>query len=73
MASKRTKSTKTTRIEKEYDKIFVPYSLPYRGIYTDNDSLEQPSALEVVPTTASPAMETLPVTTGLHAKLERNI
>jgi TorA maturation chaperone TorD len=73
MATKATKPATRSKLEREYEEIFVPHNLPYQGIYTDRDSLEQPSALEVVPTTASPATATVPVTMNPHAKLERDI
>jgi hypothetical protein len=43
-------------IEREYRQIFTPHPLPSNGLYTDEDSLEQPSALEDVPTTSTPSV-----------------
>lgn len=45
-------------LEHEHGKLFSPISLPYQGIYTDEDSLEQPSAFKLFPTTASPGAAT---------------
>jgi hypothetical protein len=50
--------TPTKTIEREYQETFTPRTLPYQGLYTDEDSLEQPSELEYVPTTATPNVET---------------
>ena len=54
--SKRTKK-RTAKIEREYQRIFTPHSLPYHGLYTEEDSLEQPSELKLVPTTSTPYVE----------------
>ena len=43
--------------ELQYTKIFFPHPLPYQGIYSEEDSLEQPSALKYVPSTTSPNAE----------------
>lgn len=43
-------------IEKKYSQVFNAFPLPYHGVYTDDDSLEQPSALKYVPTNSSPAL-----------------
>lgn len=45
----------TVELEKQYLQTFTAFPLPYQGVYTDDDSLEQPSALKYVPTTSSPA------------------
>jgi hypothetical protein len=45
------------RLQIEYQQRFHPYTLPYQGLYSDHDSLEQPSALKYVPTTATPNTE----------------
>ena len=61
-------------LEDKYRKLFSPVSLPYQGLYTDEDSLEQPSALRVWPTTTTPGVEVdVPPQARLHAQLERNI
>lgn len=44
-------------IEREYQQIFTPHPLPFQGIYTDSDSLEQPSALKYVDSTTTPVIE----------------
>ncbi len=41
-------------LEVDYLKLFTPLPLPYQGVYTDEDSLEQPSALKYVPSTTTP-------------------
>jgi hypothetical protein len=58
-------------VEKQYLKVFSPHPLPFQGLYTDEDSLEQPSALKYVPTTATPSVEDLQL--RLNAELERSI
>jgi hypothetical protein len=45
------------QIEREYQQIFTPHPLPFNGIYTDSDSLEQPSALKYVDSTTTPVIE----------------
>lgn len=52
-----TQTKKSKAIEREYQQTFTPNPLPYRGLYTDPDSLEQPSALKNVPTTSAPNVE----------------
>jgi hypothetical protein len=54
---KRQKREKRPAIEREYLTIFSPHPLPFQGLQTDEDSLEQPSALKYVPTTATPQVE----------------
>lgn len=44
-------------LERDYQRLFTPHPLPYQGVYTDEDSLEQPSALKYVPTTTTPSIE----------------
>ncbi len=44
------------KLEKEYLETFAPHPLPYQELYTDEDSLEQPSPLKVVFTTATPGV-----------------
>lgn len=57
-ARKREEQTpKPSELVKTYLSLFRSYPLPYQGLYTDEDSLEQPSALHVVPTTSSPGIE----------------
>ncbi len=73
MKNKSVKEPRESKAQRQHKDIFVPYQLPYQGLYTDRDSLEQPSALESVPTTASPAAEAFPHSMSLHAKLERDI
>jgi hypothetical protein len=45
-------------IEQDYLQVFTPRSLPYQGLYTDEDSLEQPSELQEIPSTSAPCVET---------------
>jgi hypothetical protein len=44
------------KIEQDYTQIFTPHPLPYKGLYTDEDSLEQPSQLKYVPSTTTPSL-----------------
>jgi len=57
--ARRTRKTPTTirKVEREYRQMFTPHPLPYQGLYTDEDSLEQPSELIYVPATSSPHTE----------------
>jgi hypothetical protein len=57
MKEKKNPKRRTKTLEQEYRRTFVPYPLPFQGVYTDEDSLEQPSALEQVPTISSPFVE----------------
>ena len=50
------KSRKKT-LEQDYRQVFTPHPLPYQSVFTDEDSLEQPSALKYVPTTTTPYAE----------------
>jgi hypothetical protein len=68
---KKGKGQQAKAIEKEYLKVFSPHPLPFQGLYTDEDSLEQPSALKYVPTTATPNAVTLQLRP--NAELERSI
>jgi hypothetical protein len=45
-----------TKTEQDYVQIFSPHSLPYRGLYTEEDTLEQPSQLIYVPSTTTPSV-----------------
>jgi hypothetical protein len=54
---KQPKGRRQNKLEQQYQQLFTPYLLPYQGLYTDADSLEQPSALKYVPTTATPNVE----------------
>lgn len=54
---KQQKRKKRHEIERKYLTVFSPHTLPSQGVYTDEDSLEQPSALKYVPTTATPRVE----------------
>jgi hypothetical protein len=54
---KRTKQMRGKTIEKEYRTVFSPIPLPSQGQYTDEDSLEQPSALKYVPSTTRTTVE----------------
>jgi hypothetical protein len=57
---KKQKQTKKHKaIEREYQQVFTPRTLPSHGAYTDEDSLEQPSALKYVDSTTIPANEVL--------------
>jgi hypothetical protein len=50
------RSKKPTRsTEQDYVQTFTPHPLPYQGLYTDEDSLEQPSQLKYVPSTTTPS------------------
>ena len=53
--SSRTRSK--SKLEREYRQIFLTRQLPYQGIYTEEDTLEQPSALKYVPSTTTPNAE----------------
>jgi hypothetical protein len=44
-------------VNREYQQFFAPHSLPFNGICTDSDSLEQPSVLKYVDSTTIPATE----------------
>jgi hypothetical protein len=47
---------KVATTEQNYVQIFTPHPLPYQGLYTDEDSLEQPSQLKYVPSTTTPSV-----------------
>jgi hypothetical protein len=49
-------SLPTVATEEQYRQFFAPFMLPSRGLYTDQDSLEQPSALKYVPNTTTPSL-----------------
>jgi hypothetical protein len=55
--SRRSRPAEKNRIERDYEQNFTPLPLPYHGVYTDDDSLEQPSGLEEIPTTSAPYVE----------------
>jgi hypothetical protein len=55
--SRKPKIVKKSEIEHEYRKVFLPHQLPYQGIYTEDDSLEQPSALKDVPSITTTSAE----------------
>lgn len=67
---KRRKAHETT-LEMEYIGVFRPSPLPFQEVYTENETLEQPSPLTDYPSTATPGVG---VSVGLnprqHAKLE---
>lgn len=65
------KGKQVTPVEKQYLKIFSPHPLPFQGLYTDEDTLEQPSALKYVPTTATPNVPAFHLRP--NAELERSI
>ena len=48
--------TQPAMTEKNYLQIFTPHPLPYQGLYTEEDSLEQPSQLKYVPSTTTPSV-----------------
>jgi len=50
---KRTKA-RPKNTEQDYLQIFTPHPLPYQGLYTEEDSLEQPSQLKYVSSTTTP-------------------
>ncbi len=54
----KTHKNRKREIEREYKTVFTPNPLPSQGIYTDDDSLEQPSALRYMPSTTTPAATT---------------
>jgi hypothetical protein len=54
---KQSKKTKKSRLVTEYRTVFSPLPLPFGEHYTDEDSLEQPSALRYVPSTTRPTVE----------------
>ncbi len=54
---KRKPRNRKQKLEREYQQTFTPHPLPYQGLYTDADSLEQPSALKYVPSTSTPNVE----------------
>ncbi len=54
---KQLKREKKSEIEKEYMTIFSPNKPPSQGADTDAESLEQPSELKYVQTTATPQVE----------------
>jgi hypothetical protein len=45
------------RIEREYQQLFTPHPLPFQGINTDADNLEQPSMLKYFDSTTTPVIE----------------
>lgn len=51
---KRTKTQPAT--ERNYLQVFTPHPLPYQGLHTEEDSLEQPSQLKYVPSTTTPSV-----------------
>ena len=53
----RSKTHSTKTIERKYQQMFTPHPLPFQGLYTDDDSLEQPSELKYVPATSTPNVE----------------
>jgi hypothetical protein len=53
-AGKQTK--RPAKTEQDYLQIFTPHPLPYQGLYTEEDSLEQPSQLRYVPSTTTPSV-----------------
>lgn len=44
------------KIEQDYTQVFTSHPLPYQGLYTDDDSLEQPSQLKYVPSITTPSI-----------------
>ena len=50
------KQSTEAQLVTQYLQTFTAFPLPYHSVLTENDSLEQPSALEFVPTTSSPAL-----------------
>lgn len=72
--AKKTKKKAPNTLEEAYEEFFTPHPLPYQGIYTDADSLEQPSPLKFFYTTATPAVPAVdPVPVRIHAQLDRDI
>jgi|ERR1700677_4175745 hypothetical protein len=51
------KQTGPSPLERDYLQTFIPRQLPYQGLYTDEDSLEQPSELMDVPSISVPSIE----------------
>ena len=61
------------RVEREYRMVFSPLPVPYEGQYSNEESLEQPSALRYVPSTMRTMAEMAPDTQlRLDAKLVRD-
>lgn len=52
--TKKVRTKESTPIEREYDTFFAPHPLPFRGLYAEQESLEQPSELIYVPATSAP-------------------
>jgi hypothetical protein len=48
-------ATPAKKLEQAYLQLFTSNPLPSHGLYTDEDSLEQPSALKYVPSTSNPS------------------
>ena len=55
--SRRKVARRKNSIEQQYERNFTPLSLPFHGLYSDDNSLEQPSVLEDVLTTSAPYVE----------------
>jgi len=53
---KKKDKTSESTLEQEYVEVFHPYSLPHQGLFTENDSLEQPSPLKDYPSNATPGV-----------------
>jgi hypothetical protein len=51
------KKTGPSPLERDYLHTFTHRQLPYQGLYTDEDSLEQPSELMDVPSISVPSIE----------------
>jgi hypothetical protein len=61
-------------LEQEYVGVFQPHVLPHQGLFTDNNSLEQPSPLTDYPSTATPGVGvSIELQPRRHAKLEPDI
>ncbi len=51
------KQATPSQLEREHLQMFASRKLPYQGLYTDADSLEQPSELMDVPSISVPSIE----------------
>lgn len=55
-APRKPEQARPAKVEQDYTQRFTAHPLPYQGIYTDEDSLEQPSQLKYVPSTTTPSV-----------------
>jgi hypothetical protein len=70
-AKTKRRRVRQTTLEKKYIGVFQPNPLPYQGIFTGNESLEQPSPLKDYPSTATPGVGvSIELQPRRYAKLE---